>query len=73
MPEQDPLRARFAAYRGDLTDRIDGPGPDAVRRTLRRRRRATVATGAPDRAGIPPAPGAVDLARRRARARRCGD
>ncbi|MGC5332475.1 hypothetical protein [Micromonospora sp. DT62] len=46
MPEQDPLRARFAAYRGDLTDRIDGPGPDAVRRTLRRRRRATVAAGA---------------------------
>ncbi|MEU2665222.1 hypothetical protein [Micromonospora sp. NPDC007220] len=46
MPEQDPLRARFAAYRGDLTDRIDGPGPDAARRTLRRRRRAAVATGA---------------------------
>ncbi|WP_433387883.1 hypothetical protein [Micromonospora sp. KLBMP9576] len=46
MPEQDPLRARFAAYRGDLTDRIDGPGPDAARRTLRRRRRATAATGA---------------------------
>ncbi|MER6753300.1 hypothetical protein ABT235_03850 [Micromonospora echinofusca] len=46
MPEQDPLRARFAAYRGDLTDRIDGPGPDAARRTLRRRRRATVATAA---------------------------
>ncbi|MFV2115090.1 hypothetical protein ACFHW0_22495 [Micromonospora sp. LOL_025] len=46
MPEQDPLRARFAAYRGDVTDRIDGPGPDAARRTLRRRRRATVATGA---------------------------
>ncbi|MGK5742926.1 hypothetical protein [Micromonospora sp. URMC 103] len=46
MAEQDPLRTHFAAYRHELTARVDGPGPDAARRTLRRRRRATVAAGA---------------------------
>ncbi|SBT48009.1 hypothetical protein [Micromonospora auratinigra] len=43
MSDRDPLRTRFDAYRGDLSTRIDGPGPMAARRTLRRRRRTAVA------------------------------
>lgn len=46
MSDRDPLRERFAAYRGELTTTIDGPGPEVARRTLRRRRRTAVAAGA---------------------------
>ncbi|MFR9774608.1 hypothetical protein ACL02O_00925 [Micromonospora sp. MS34] len=46
MSDRDPLRARFETYRGELTTHIDGPGPEAARRTLRRRRRTAVTAGA---------------------------
>ncbi|MFG3556494.1 hypothetical protein ACGGAQ_19130 [Micromonospora sp. NPDC047557] len=42
MSDLEPrLRERFTAYRTDVTTRVVGPGPDQVRRTLRRRRRTT--------------------------------
>ncbi|MEV1331272.1 hypothetical protein AB0J20_17050 [Micromonospora costi] len=65
MAEHDPLRTRFAAYRQELTVRVDGPGPDAARRTLRRRRRAAVAAGAAVAVALVVAPIAATAALRR--------
>ncbi|MEH1012078.1 hypothetical protein V6U90_02975 [Micromonospora sp. CPCC 206060] len=46
MAEQEPsgLDSRFARYRTGLAAQVHGPGPDAVRRTVRQRRRTALAT-----------------------------
>ncbi|MGN9802229.1 hypothetical protein [Micromonospora sp. L32] len=46
MPEQEVLATEFARYRQAVMTEIEVPGPAAVRRAVRRRRRSHLAAGA---------------------------